>query len=599
MQTRGEGRSTRIAATAATILLLAICPVGAQEVVGPDVLYTNMGSITHYGQVGSIHGYALGSHTCNIGNQNLLWTNNGTPGLAMNAYRLHDNRLDQIGMSWVKHACCAAAGNGCGLSCNGAGGNVLGAGCRDVYSSGWNGGQSRLGPRSGINGFTGAFSSISGGSGNAIFRRLQIDAGDLSAANFPGALYFGEGVYVATDDAQSGNAMNNASHKRLTVSPGLDLNEQGAMAVDRPAIYAWRDHGNGIGVPDESVEIVEVDVPNEGRFVCASRVGDNGDGTWRYAYAVFNLNSHRAGGSLTVPTGGGVTITNVGFNDVTYHSGEIYDNTDWNHQIGDKSITWSSPEAHAQNPNSNAIRWGTMYTFWFDADSAPQPGDVSLGLFIPDGPNAVTFPAPGPTPLCSTPNFRTGVAGVSFNDRGFDGFIDARRESTNGVDVTLGLDTFTFEFTTPIENADGTPLDASAFSIEDTAGTAPNIQSVTVAPGGQAVTITLDEHIALQQWTTFGVTGRSQCAKELFDETLKVGYLPADVNNDGNVNPLDLLRFKQYVNNLIEPEVGVAGDYVDADRSGSLNPLDLLAYKQLINGISPPATMPWAGQSLP
>ena len=78
---------------------------------GPDVIYSEISSIQDYGAIGGVHGYALGSNTCNIGNQNLLWVNDGTPGLGMNAYRLHDNRLEQIGLSWVKTACC-----GCGTA---------------------------------------------------------------------------------------------------------------------------------------------------------------------------------------------------------------------------------------------------------------------------------------------------------------------------------------------------------------------------------------------------------------------------------------------------------------------------------------------------
>ena len=76
----------------------------------------------NWGVVGGIRGYSLGSHTCNIGDQNLMWGNahDGTPGLAMNAYRLYDGRLMQIGMSWVKHADNAGANDGCGMDCNGA-----------------------------------------------------------------------------------------------------------------------------------------------------------------------------------------------------------------------------------------------------------------------------------------------------------------------------------------------------------------------------------------------------------------------------------------------------------------------------------------------
>ncbi len=51
------------------------------------------------------------------------------------------------------------------------------------------------------------------------------------------------------------------------------------------------------------------------------------------------------------------------------------------------------------------------------------------------------------------------------------------------------------------------------------------------------------------------------------------------------VTPLDLLRFKQLANGIIEsePVLGVLLDSVDIDRSESFNPLDLLARKRLIN----------------
>ncbi len=346
---------------------------------GPDVVYTEIGSISNYGAVGGIRGYALGSWTCNIGNQDLLWNNNGTPGLGMNAYRLHGGRLEQIGISWVKTACCVANGS-CGGSCSSGAPGTLHPGCRDIYSSGWNGSQSRMGPRSGINPYSGDFAPIPGGSGNAIFRRLQVAETDLTQA---GALYFVEGVYVGTDDAQAGNSLNNASYKRVTVGGDFSLNQTGSMALHVPAIFAWQDN-------DATVTTVDTDVPGEGRFIVAAKAEDNGDGTWRYTYAAYNLNSHRSGGSFSVPIPAGTLVTNAGFNDVEYHSGEPYDNTDWPVVTGATAVTWSSPETFAQNPDSNALRWGTMYTFWFDANVDPGTGEVTLGLFRPGTPNSVS-----------------------------------------------------------------------------------------------------------------------------------------------------------------------------------------------------------------
>lgn len=366
------------------------CTPALCEEIGPDVILSDSTSLSNHGPVGGIRAVTMGSHTCNIGDQNLFWTSDGTPGLAENAYRLHDGQLQQIGMSWLKTACCAAAGSGCGLPCNGAGGNMLGAGCLDVYGAGFNAIQSNKAARSGVNGFTGAFDPLMSGSFTDIDRRLQVHESDMSSTNFPGALYFLEGFYVATDDAAAGNALNNASYVRATINGSMQFAYQGFMNTSVPAIYAWRDHGGGVNVPDPSVEIVEVGVPLEGHFIFASKVDDVGGGLYRYTYNVLNFNSHRSADALSVPIPAGANITNVGFHDVDYHSGDPYDNTDWASSVGAGAVTWSSPQTFAQNPNTNALRWGTMYTFWFTADVAPAVGDVELSMFRPGSPTEIS-----------------------------------------------------------------------------------------------------------------------------------------------------------------------------------------------------------------
>ena len=356
---------------------------------GPDVTLQDIPDVWNFGVVGDIRGYAIGSWTCNIGDQNLRWANNGTPGLAMNAYRLHDGRMMQIGMSWVKHACCAAASQGCG-SCNGVGGSFLGVGCRDVYSASYNGGQSRLGPRSGINSYSGAFTALPGGSGNATFRRLQVREGDMNLVNFPGSMFFVEGVYAATDDAAAGNWHNNATYKRVNISGSpYNMVVQGNAQEGTPAIRAWRDHGGGIGVPDPSVNVNYVDLPGEGRFWYASKATSLGGGLWRYDYAVFNLSSDKAAGGLRIPIGAGVDVSNVGFHAPPYHSGEPYNNDAWMSTTSASEVTWSTAQTHAQNANANAVRWGTMYNFWFTANSGPEAGEATLDTFKPHTPGSV------------------------------------------------------------------------------------------------------------------------------------------------------------------------------------------------------------------
>ncbi len=368
---------------------------------GADVVYTDCNSVRNWGTVGGVRGYSLQSDTCNIGSGILDWGGD-KPLLAMNAYRLHEGRLVQLGLSMVKNGTGAADQSGCGLPCIAEGGADLGPGCLDVYGASFNGGWGVLGPRSQVDAFMGFYPGSNGGSGNAIHKRLQVAEADLMQEG-DGALYFIEGQYVAPDDAASDNAMNNASYKQVTVDESdFDLNVTGSMYQYVPAITAWRDHGNGIGTADLSVDLQTVDIPGEGRFHVATKVTDLGNDDYRYDYAIFNLNSDRSGGSFSVPIPAGVTISNVGFHDVDYHSGEPYDNTDWGSTVSANAVTWSSPQTHAQNANSNALRFSTMYNFWFDANAAPADANATLGLFKPGTPAdmGVVVPAPAAGTAC-------------------------------------------------------------------------------------------------------------------------------------------------------------------------------------------------------
>ena len=415
---------------------------------GPDVVYTDCTSVTNWGAIGGIRGYSLGSFTCNIGDENLAWGTN-TPLLGMNAYKLEDGRLMQLGLSWMKRGTGAAAGSGCGLPCNGAGGSVLGAGCRDVYGSSFNGSQSILGPRSQVNAYTGDNPGSSGASPTILSKRLQIQESDLLSTS---ALYFIEGVYVAPDDAANGNAYNNASYKRVTVAPSFDMSPVGAMQTYRPALEAWADHGLGIDTPDLTVELTTADIPNEGRFHIGSKVTDLGGGQFLYDYAIFNLNSHRSAGSFSVPIPAGATVSGIGFHDVDHHSGEPYDPTDWGVVVNGSSITWSSPATFAQNADSNALRYGTMYNFWFECNASPSQTATTIGLFRPGTPDSIDVTMQGPL-VTVTPvdQFRRG-------DCNSDGSFDIS-------DAIIRLATLF-----PLPGAPTIPCEAACDANDDNAG---------------------------------------------------------------------------------------------------------------------------------
>ena len=196
-----------------------------------------------------------------------------------------------------------------------------------------------------------------------------------------------------TDMAQAGNQNNNASHRQVDVfgSSGVfDFVMMGQTVEQEPAISAWATN-------DQGVELVVVDVPDDGRFILGSKVTDLGGGIWNYEYAIHNLTSRRAGASFSVPIPFGSSPTNIGFHDVDYHSGEPFDGTDWSVTVDDTSVSWNT-ELFSVNPDANALRWGTLYNFRFDLDAPPIVGQADLGLFLPDTPSDVLVSTRVPLP---------------------------------------------------------------------------------------------------------------------------------------------------------------------------------------------------------
>ncbi len=383
---------------------LAVAEAGT---IGPDVTVYDLPGTTNYGVSGGIRGYSVGTTSCNIGDTPLNWcalTNSsgcggGTtrvdhPVIGQNIYRLKDGRFDQIGASWLKHGFTSLnqSASGCGDGSCAApplGGDQLGVGCTDPYSSGLNGSRP-MGRKSEVNATTGVFPVPGGGGSTATVwnQRAAVAEADLLAAANPGALYYIEGQYIAPDDATSGNGLNNASYRQVTIEEGtfnLVMNA-GNTVRQKAAIEVWP-------VVDPTVELVNVDTPTAPveRFHVARKVTNPSAGVWHYEYAVHNMNSDRAANRLAVRFVGATTIENSGFHDVNAHSGEPYDTTDWPSATAGDEISWEAP-AFAPPQNANAIRWATMYNFWFDANRPPEEISTHvLGLFTAGEPVELEF----------------------------------------------------------------------------------------------------------------------------------------------------------------------------------------------------------------
>src|SRR3984893_13386338 len=148
--------------------LPALNQPGVGTVPGPDVIVGDLLDLVQMdnGAVGGRVGLALGTDACNKGTVDVEWIalpDNRHPFIPQNLYRMsggatNNERLEQIGQSWGKHAFAAASADDCGFGCNGVGGDHLGSGCSDAYGAGLNGSQDLIGSRAWGNPFTGFFS---------------------------------------------------------------------------------------------------------------------------------------------------------------------------------------------------------------------------------------------------------------------------------------------------------------------------------------------------------------------------------------------------------------------------------------------------------
>lgn len=393
---------SRFVVTGSVLALSFLFGAAVQGQTGPDLVLQDITSTQKWGQVGDIVAYSIGTEICNFGDEDGDWiaSSNQHPVIAQNLYRLKDGRMEQLGQSWLKHGFASVNGSQCGVPCQNPGTSAkLGVGCSDPYGSGLNGDQDGsggvggLGPRSEVNATSGEFLwpyGDQGVSGDSIYKRLQVHADEVTPAMNPGARYFVEGHYVTMDEAQAGNGANNPSYREVSVQTDLSLNFVGATQPTRDALMAWQDI-------DPTVALADLAIPSDGTVRLATKVTDLGGGQFRYDYALHNINSDRSVNGFSVPIAAGVNITNVGFNDVESHSGEPYALTDWSSSgLGASGFfTWSTTSFSA-NPNANALRWGTTYNFWFEADAPPAPANVRLRLFKPGSPGALEMPSQGP-----------------------------------------------------------------------------------------------------------------------------------------------------------------------------------------------------------
>jgi hypothetical protein len=387
-------------------------------VAGPDVIVGDLPEMAQYGSSAGFVGLGIGTTSCNNGDQQLHWfalPDTDHPVIPQNFYRMsggtnNSDRFEQIGQSWLKHAFAALEADACNFGCNTSGcttGSNLCPGCSDPYGSSLNASQTGIGSRAWVSPFTGSFPSGANNHGGhnhtGTSHRVRVATSDLDPTQNPGATYFAEAQYVTPHEyswCQSHpaecNMYNNASYRRFNVSGGptnFNFSGVGPTVRMQPAIMAWA---------GATLSQVEPDPGDDGIWFMGYKVTNPSAGVWHYEYALYNENLDRGIQSFSVPLIPGANISNIGFhappqepgwpNDGTQNN-QGYSSTPWTITQAPDSITWNT-ETFAQNQNANAIRWGTLYNFRFDADQPPENALATVGFFKTGSPMTVAIQAP-------------------------------------------------------------------------------------------------------------------------------------------------------------------------------------------------------------
>lgn len=469
----------------------------AGTVPGPDVIVGDLNGLAQFGSSsGTQVGLAVGTDSCNAGVVPLNWLAlpaNDHPVIPQNLYRMsggasNTDRFEQIGQSNVKHAFTALQQNICGFGCSATASTTLGSGCSDPYVASLNAGNNNaLGSRAWINPFTGAYprgdsatppNTHTGHTHTGPSHRIVVEMNDLNTTLNPGATYFAEAQYVTPHEyawcqAHAGecNMGNNASYRQYSVTgtTSYTFTPVAATVRTKPAIIAW----TGASVKD-----FQPDPGNDGIAYVAYKVTNPSAGVWHYEYVLYNQNLDRGMQSFTVPLGPGTSITNIGFHGPPQHPGWTFDGTagntgfssaPWTVTQTSTELTWSS-ETFAQNPNANAIRWGTLYNFRFDSDRPPATTSATIGFFKTGAPMLASVQAPELGPPLPT---------ISISDVTISEGNSGTKLATFNVNLSASsTDTVTVQYAT----ADGTATQPSDYvSASGTVTFVPTDTSETVS----------------------------------------------------------------------------------------------------------------------
>jgi hypothetical protein len=330
-------------------------------------------------------------------NYNPPYKNDQHPLLIWNLYRINANgSIEQIGRSGVKHAF-LTINAGCADSCFDS--HSLGRSCGDTYGTGNNDSPWDMGPRSEIVPATSTWGRCGSiwdpecdgsehDNGNDSWtQRLKTHESQVDPAVNTGATFMMDSWYLARQDINIYNSMATVTGTPHYSGGQWSFNGQSNYRLGA-AIDRWVDPAS----PPPNAMNTELAV-TEGHAKLAVKVTDLGNGSWRYDYAVMNLDFARA---VTQPAGanGGPdprVISNQGFDSFTIPAGGtigattfsngMLDVPGWTESSADGTVTWTAPDG-------GTLDWGTLYSYSITTTSAPVAGTASLHVALSGTPVA-------------------------------------------------------------------------------------------------------------------------------------------------------------------------------------------------------------------
>jgi hypothetical protein len=221
--------------------------------------------------------------------------------------------------------------------------------------------------------------------------RMRVLESQIEPTANPGATWLIEAYYVVRDDRFVFNTMGTRplafswqAGPQLWAVANQDILRLGS-ALDR-----WIDAAG----PGEVARKALVDTA-EGRLQVGVRVQPAGAGTWRYEYAVMNVDFSRAVTTGTEPNlrvlrNHGVDRfavalgTQAQVSATAFSDGDTAAANDWAAATHADRVEWQAPDA------ASGLEWGSLYRFTVIADRAPFTGDNTLHVTEPGSPAELT-----------------------------------------------------------------------------------------------------------------------------------------------------------------------------------------------------------------